>query len=543
MNEEAKRQERVREQEELSTEHRANLLHLTYLDTRGIEETLPLTSGLMTIDDMYQFKMVPLKPGSDSKPTIFAVTSSTPSSKIDELTKEYNDRAEAAQFVLISNFGYRAMMDRYNPPKETIYDDVTIAKEGDSVTLDVVSKAMDEVLPDDVLDYIVQQADKLGTSDIHFEAQRDNVRIRMRIDGTLHPVAVLTSEKYRVLMSIIASRSNISVADRSPQSGHILMDIPARGDKQEHVLNMRIETVPTNFGTDIVIRLFNFEADMLQLDVLGISDKEKTELQEIISHPRGMVMTVGPTGSGKSTTLYSILNALNDSSRKILTLEDPIEFSIPGVSQIPVNTDLGISFVDQLRAVLRLDPDVVMVGEIRDNDTAKTAIQASITGHLVLATFHANSAAAAFARMVDMIGTNPIFATAVRLVIGQRLVRRLDDSTKQEYEPDETTKNWIREVLAELPPGEPKPDLNNIKLYKPGKSDANPFGYDGRIVLMEQLIVTENIQAFLRGDITEINETEIEKVARGNGMVTMLQRGILQALAGKTTLEEVNRVL
>jgi type II secretory ATPase GspE/PulE/Tfp pilus assembly ATPase PilB-like protein len=543
VNEEAKRQARVREQEELSTEHRANLLHLTYLDTRGIEETLPLTSGMMAIDDMYQFKMVPLKAGDDSTPTIFAVTSATPSSKIEEITQSYNDKAESAQFVLISNFGFRALMERYNPPKETIYDDVTIAQEGDSVTINEVSKAMDEVLPDDVLDYIVQQADKLGASDIHFEAQRENVRIRMRIDGTLHPVAILTNEKYRILMSIIASRSNISVADKSAQSGHILMDIPARGDRPEHVLNMRIETVPTNFGTDVVIRLFNFESDMLQLDVLGISDKEKAELEEIISHPRGMVMTVGPTGSGKSTTLYSILNALNDSSRKILTLEDPIEFSIPGVSQIPVNTDKGTNFVDQLRAVLRLDPDVVMVGEIRDNDTAKTAIQASITGHLVLATFHANSAAAAFARMVDMIGTNPIFATAVRLVIGQRLVRRLDDSTKEEYEPDEATKGWIREVLADLPIDEPKPDLNNIRIFRPGKSDANPFGYNGRIVLMEQLIVKDNIQAFLRGEVQDVNDVEIEKVARSNGMVTMLQRGVLQVLAGKTTLEEVNRVL
>jgi type II secretory ATPase GspE/PulE/Tfp pilus assembly ATPase PilB-like protein len=543
VDEEAKRQARVREQEELSTEHRANLLHLTYLDTRGIEETLPLTSGLMTIDEMYQFKMVPLKKGDESTPTIFAVTSGTPSSRLEEITNHFSEMAESAQFVLISNFGFRAFMERYNPPKETVYDDVTIAKEGDSVTLSAVSKALDEVLPDDVLDYIVQQADKLGASDIHFEVQRENVRIRFRVDGTLHPVAILTNEKYRILMSIIASRSNISTANTQAQSGHILMDIPGQGERAEHSLNMRIETVPTNFGMDVVLRLFNFESDMLQLDVLGISEKEKTELEEIISHPRGMVMTVGPTGSGKSTTLYSILNALNDSSRKILTLEDPIEFSIPGVSQIPVNTDTGVSFVDQLRAVLRLDPDVVMVGEIRDNDTARTAIQASITGHLVLATFHANSAAAAFARMVDMIGTNPIFATAVRLVIGQRLVRRLDDATKEEYEPDETTKNWIREVLAELPPTETAPDLNNIRLYRPGKSDANPFGYDGRMVLMEQLVVKENIQAFLRGDAKDVNDSEIERMARGNGMVTMLQRGVLQALAGKTTLEEVNRVL
>jgi type II secretory ATPase GspE/PulE/Tfp pilus assembly ATPase PilB-like protein len=193
--------------------------------------------------------------------------------------------------------------------------------------------------------------------------------------------------------------------------------------------------------------------------------------------------------------------------------------------------------------VLRLDPDVVMVGEIRDNDTAHTAVQASITGHLVLATFHANSAATAFLRLIDMIGINPIFATAVRLVIGQRLVRRLDDETKEEYEPDETVKKWIRECLADLPEHEPKPDLDNIKLWRPGKSALNPFGFKGRLVLMEQMVVEENIQAFLRGDAQDINAREIENTARSNGMVTMLQRGILSALQGKTTIEEVNKVI
>ncbi|MDR1300209.1 MAG: GspE/PulE family protein [Candidatus Nomurabacteria bacterium] len=541
--EEARRQKRTREQDELGTAHRATLLHLEYFDTRGIEDTLPLVEGVLTLDEMYKAKIVPLKNGGEEAPAIFGVTIDTPQSKIQEITKRYSERAESAQFVLISNSGYRAFMNRYNPPKEVVYDDVKIASEGDSATLESVSKNLDEVLPDDVLDYIVDQADRLGASDIHFENQRENVRIRMRIDGTLHPIAHLTKDKYRILMAIIASRSNLSSADENAQSGHILMDIPAQDGAPEHSLNMRVETVPTNFGMDAVLRLFNFDTEMLQLDVLGISDEEKSTLQEIISHPRGMVLTVGPTGSGKSTTLYSILNALNDTSRKILTLEDPVEYSLPGVSQIPVNTDKGHSFADELRAVLRLDPDIIMVGEIRDNDTARTAIQASITGHLVLATFHANSASTAFARLVDMIGVNPIFATAVRLVIGQRLVRRLDDETKQEYEPDDATKNWIRDVLADLPEQEPKPDLDNIKLWKPGQSDANPFGFNGRLVLMEQMVVEENVQAFLRGTIEDVNSSEIEKAARKNGMVTMLQRGVLSALEGKTTIEEVNKVL
>jgi type II secretory ATPase GspE/PulE/Tfp pilus assembly ATPase PilB-like protein len=237
------------------------------------------------------------------------------------------------------------------------------------------------------------------------------------------------------------------------------------------------------------------------------------------------------------------LNALNDPGRKILTLEDPVEFSIPGVSQIPVNTQLGDSFAEKLRAVLRLDPDVVMVGEIRDVDTAKTAIQASITGHLVLSTFHASTAATAFSRMIDMIGQNPIFSTAIRLVVGQRLVRRLDDATKIAYQPDDATKKYIREQLKDLPKNMPMPDVDNLTLYKPGSSAEVPFGYKGRMILIEQMVVTEAIQAFLRGDVKDVNAEAIEKSAREAGMLTMVEDGILKAIAGQTTLEEINRVL
>lgn len=193
--------------------------------------------------------------------------------------------------------------------------------------------------------------------------------------------------------------------------------------------------------------------------------------------------------------------------------------------------------------MLRLDPDVIMIGEIRDADTARTAIQASITGHLVLSTFHANTTAAAFSRMIDLIGVNPIFSTAIRLLIAQRLVRRLDDTSKEAYEPDEATKQWIRTVLKDVPAHVEKPDLENIQLYRPVASEASPFGYSGRMILMEQLVVSENIQKFLRGDTTDVHAEIIEKQAREEGMVTLLENGVLAALRGETTIEEVNRVI
>jgi type II secretory ATPase GspE/PulE/Tfp pilus assembly ATPase PilB-like protein len=256
-----------------------------------------------------------------------------------------------------------------------------------------------------------------------------------------------------------------------------------------------------------------------------------------------MVLMVGPTGSGKSTTLYSIINALNTTDRKIITLEDPIEYGITGVSQIPVDTTGGQSFADGLRSVLRQDPDVVMIGEIRDSDTAKTAIQASITGHLVLSSFHANTSSAAFSRMIDMIGVNPIFSSAIRLVIAQRLVRRLDDDSKEEYEPDEATRKWVQNALKDLPEHVEKPDLENFKLWKPVVSESSPFGFKGRMVIMEQLVVNEEIQKFLRGDVAEVHTEVIEVAARKGGMVSLLERGVLAALRGETTLEEINRVI
>jgi len=304
-----------------------------------------------------------------------------------------------------------------------------------------------------------------------------------------------------------------------------------------------VETIPTMYGQDAVLRLFNFDESLLNLDLLGLLDEERREINEVISHPRGLVLMVGPTGSGKSTTLYSILNALNTPSRKIITLEDPIEYGITGISQIPINTNGGGSFAEGLRSVLRLDPDVVMVGEIRDADTAKTAIQASITGHLVLSSFHANSTSAAFSRMIDLIGVNPIFSSSIRLVIAQRLVRKLS-TLKRERSATESEANYIRKVLDGVPQEVLNGiDLNNILLYDPVKTDESPFGYTGRTVIMEQLVVSDDIQAFIRGGVAEINTQAIEKTARSHGMLTLEQKGVLAVLRGETTLEEVSRVI
>jgi type II secretory ATPase GspE/PulE/Tfp pilus assembly ATPase PilB-like protein len=530
-----------RENDEQATAGRARILGLPYLDTRKFEETLPLTQGLLEVDQMHKDFILPLHKGGNEDHYQFLVTSQTPRSLIQRMRQEYADKGEKVDFFLISGSAYKVLMLRYDPPKEVHYDDIKIAGEGDSETIAAVSQTLNTVSTEKVFDFLIDQADKLGASDIHIENMRGEIRIRMRVDGMLHPVADIDKTRYRIFMGELSSRANVSTASNKPQSGHMQKEVTRDG--ASHVLNIRVETIPTMYGQDAVLRLFNFDESLLNLDLLGLSEEERHEIDEVISHPRGMVLMVGPTGSGKSTTLYSMLNALNTTERKIITLEDPIEYGITGISQIPINTNNGGSFAEGLRSVLRLDPDVVMVGEIRDADTAKTAIQASITGHLVLSSFHANSTAAAFARMIDLIGVNPIFATSIRLIVAQRLLRKLSDS-KKERPATEAEVRYIKKVLDEVA-DEKKTgiDFNNIKLYDPVTTENDPFGYSGRMVVMEQMKIEEDVQNFIRGDVADINTELIEKAAKKHGMLTLEQKGVLAALRGDTTLEEVSRVI
>lgn len=529
-------QRRRRDQEEQATRDRSRLLGLPYLDTRDFEEFVPLVPDVLTVQEMRDNYAVPLQAGDEESPYRFLVTSQTPNSWMKKLAERYVADGKHVTFFLVSKSAFSVFMLRYDPPKEIKYDDIRIASEGDSETIAEVSKTLNTVSTEKVFNFLIDQADKLGASDIHIENMRDEIRIRMRVDGILHPVANIDKDRYRIFMGELSARADVSTAATKPQSGHMQQEI--HRDGATHLLNIRVETVPTMYGQDAVLRLFNFDESLLNLDLLGLSDDEMAIIREVISHPRGLVLMVGPTGSGKSTTLYSILNALNTTERKIITLEDPIEYGITGISQIPVHTNDGGSFAEGLRSILRLDPDVVMVGEIRDQDTAKTAIQASITGHLVLSSFHANSTAAAFARMIDLIGTNPIFASSIRLLMAQRLVRKLAPN-KKAYKPDAYTLSYLQRVLA----GFEGINWDNLQLYQPVPSEEYPFGYSGRTVLIEQLVVNEDIQAFLRGDVKEINTSAIEYSAREHGMLTLEQKGCLAVLRGETTIEEVSRVI
>jgi type II secretory ATPase GspE/PulE/Tfp pilus assembly ATPase PilB-like protein len=436
-------------------------------------------------------------------------------------------------------------MRLYDPPQQIVYEDIDVAHTSNDEQIATVSATLEQVRADDMLAYLVAQAHKLNSSDIHLETQVSDVRIRLRIDGILHPIAHLSLEKYRTLISAIASSGNVSTSSDEAQQGHIAQKI-TMADGNEVDVNVRLETVPTINGMDVVMRLFNMDASMYTLDKLGLAPDERAIVDGIIAKPSGLVMIVGPTGSGKTTTLYSMLNTLNTEERKIITIEDPVEYQFPGITQISVHSqqagDDG-SFAEKLRAVLRLDPDVVMVGEIRDLDTAKTALQAALTGHLVLATFHASSASAALTRISEITGQNPLFVSAIRLVMAQRLVRRLDDSLKQAYDPTDGEWQKINEVLSTLPEHTPRPNLDGLKLYKPGRSDENPYGFKGQIAIREQFTMSDNLRHLLEDPKTHVSAQTIEEAAIHSNMLTMLQHGMLAVIAGQTTMDELYRVV
>lgn len=525
--------------EEQATQRRARILGMSYVDTSNTPNK-PLYKHILSTPELYNLRVIPLQ--ADEHNILFGVTNMTSQQTMASLLKHYPD--QRVNYSLISDTGYGEYMRLYDPPAKIVYQDIALTDAGSQDLVNRVSVTLEQVRADDMLAYLVQQAHKLNASDIHIENQKKFVRIRFRIDGVLHPVAHISPEKNRILMSAIASAGNVSTAAPDAQQGHIAQHLRmAEGTDVD--VNLRIETVPAINGMDVVMRLFNMQQEMYNLDRLGLSAAERQVVDAIINKPSGLVLAVGPTGSGKTTTLYSMLNSLNTDERKIITIEDPVEYQFEGITQISVTTKGGseTSFADKLRAVLRLDPDVVMVGEIRDMDTAKTALQASLTGHLVLSTFHASSAAAALTRLMDVIGENALYVSAIRLVMAQRLIRKLDDNTKQPYTPKETTKQRLRQLIETFPEGMERPDIENLQLYKPGSSAENPYGYSGQIALREQFLMEGVIRELLQNNEHKLTTQEIEAAAIKSGMSTIQQNGVLKALQGFTTLEEVYRVV
>lgn len=523
-----------RDIEEKNTERRAELLGFNYLDTRTLAER-PLYKGLIADEFMQEYQVVPIA-SSESGLTV-GITTMTPPEVLAELKRRHNK--QRVSYVLISSVSLKEYFDLYNPPRQVVYQDIRLSTDFDSPQIAETAKTLKNVRADDLLAYLVDQAFRLQASDIHCENERNKAYVRMRVDGALYPIAELSKPQYRILISAIASAANLSTAAEDAQTGHISRRHHME-DGRSVVMNMRVETVPAVDGMDVVLRFFSFDEDRLRLSKLGMTEDQMAIIEEIIKSPQGLVLIVGPTGSGKTTTLYSLLAELRSPQVKIITLEDPVEFQMAGITQIPIDVHKGASFAQGLRAVLRLDTDVVMIGEIRDEDTAQTALQAALTGHLVLSTYHAASTALALVTLSKVAARNPLLLNAIRLIQGQRLVRRLDPETKQAYSPNRLEKRQIEEIMSTMPPGQ-KPDLPaDFQLYKGQASPASPFGYKGRLAIREFLILDDELRNFLIDNGQNLSLAALEEyLSRHKKLMTMHHEGLLRVLEGQTTLSEL----
>lgn len=390
------------------------------------------------------------------------------------------------------------------------------------------------VIPE-IISALLFLAIKMKASDIHIESQKKLVRFRYRIDGILHDIISTPHFMHAPLISRIKILSKMKIDEqRVPQDGRFDVTI----DKRQ--VDLRVSTLPTIFGEKIVMRLLDKTSALRSLEQLGVTESNFDRVIENINKPYGIILSTGPTGSGKTTTLYAILNRISKPGVNIVTLEDPVEYELQGINQSQVKPQIGFTFADGLRSVLRQDPNVIMVGEIRDLETAAMATHSALTGHLVLSTLHTNDATGALPRLINM-GVEPFLITSsINAVVGQRLVRKICDDCRQKAEIPSAVKKYANEELAKVPSGQLKKlDLEQLVFYKGGGCDNCTNGYRGRIGIFEVMVMSDEIEdlAVKKSPASEIREAAIK-----SGMITMIQDGLIKALKGITTVDEVIRV-
>jgi type IV pilus assembly protein PilB len=450
---------------------------------------------------------------------------------------------------MASEAGVRHVLDQYRTDLSSVDAAAEVSQEeakgegGDIKTIvqdSPISRALSTIL---------EYAVKSRASDVHIEPLEKTLKIRVRVDGVLREIMQLPKSIEPALVSRIKILSNLKIDEhRIPQDGQFTVKVAAKE------VDLRIAISPVVWGEQVVIRLLDKSGNSFDIEQMGYAGRALRAIRKGIKRPNGMVLTSGPTGSGKSTSLYALIKEIKNDTVNIVTLEDPVEYKMDGVNQIQVNSEVGLTFANGLRSILRQDPDIVMVGEIRDAETAQLAVQAALTGHLVFSTLHTNSAAGVLPRLLDMNVEPFLIASTVNTIIGQRLVRRVS-AKRDAYQssPIETqniattvghllprTKADVARVSADLGYKDlPLAGQNAYTLVKGRDTPQTPKGYAGRAGLYEVMDVTEEIQGLI---VTHATSIEIQHKAVEQGMITMRQDGYLKALQGITTLEEVNRV-
>lgn len=454
------------------------------------------------------------------------------------------------KIFMASETGVRHVLDQYKTDLSSIDAAAEVSEQEASKEETSKIKTIVQDSPiSRALSTILEYAVKSRASDVHIEPLEGTLKIRCRVDGVLREIMQLPKSIEPALVSRIKILSNLKIDEhRVPQDGQFAVKV---ANKE---VDLRIAISPVVWGEQVVIRLLDKSDNTFDLEDMGYVGRALRTLRKGVRRPNGMILTSGPTGSGKSTSLYALLKEIKDESVNIVTLEDPVEYKMPGVNQIQVNNDVGLTFATGLRSILRQDPDIVMVGEIRDNETAQLAVQAALTGHLVFSTLHTNSAAGVLPRLLDM-GIEPfLIASTVNTIIGQRLVRRVAPK-RDVYQSTPIETQTIQSTIGHLLPktaaevAQVSEDLgykdlplagqNAYTLVKGKDTPVSPRGYIGRAGIYEVMDVTDEIQKLI---VARATTNEIQRLAVAQGMLTMRQDGYLKALQGVTTIEEVNRV-
>jgi general secretion pathway protein E len=467
---------------------------------------VPLAESVDTVDllvadpqDVYALDAVRLATGREVRPAIAL------RSEIDDLIERWHGQGRSAMGAIVET------------------------AEGEAGDLDDVEHLRDLASEAPVIrlvNLIIQRAVELRASDIHIEPFENRLKVRYRIDGVLEEAESPPANLTAAIISRVKIMAKLNIAERRlPQDGRIMIRV------QGKELDLRVSTVPTSHGESVVMRLLDRETVVFDFHRLGFTDEFLPQFQHVLEQPHGILLVTGPTGSGKTTTLYTALSKLNTPDVKIITVEDPVEYQIEGINQIQAKPQIGLDFANALRSIVRQDPDIIMIGEMRDLETARIAIQSALTGHLVLSTLHTNNAAGGITRMLDMGVEDYLLTSTVNGILAQRLVRRLEPTHAERYRasPEEIEKFGLRKYQ---PDGE-------IFLYRPRGSALAPTGYLGRTTIVEFLVMNDELR---RAVMRHAGMGELEQLARQAGMRTMYEDGIAKALAGVTTIEEVLRV-
>ena len=533
-----------REQEEQHATERAkahNLSYVTLVNYPIVKDVLDLVPEAKAIE----YHIIPyLKTGNEVKIGVVNPENAEMVKYLEVLGQEKGIRFT---MVLISETSLYYGVSCYESNKTKIVEaekkEKTKAREYNDIKVTDLKSAAEAAKKANLtklLDVILLGAMKLNASDIHLEPSEVELLVRFRIDGVLQDVVTLPLQYHKQLTSRIKFLSSLRMdISNQPQDGRFSFSSP------DEKIDFRVSIMPSASGESIVLRLLGQEKSILKLDNLGFRPDALAAIKEAISKPHGMIMTSGPTGSGKSSTLYAILMEVKKPGVKIITLEDPVEYKIEGIEQSQVRPGQGYEFADGLRASLRQDPDILMVGEIRDQETAEIAVQAALTGHLLLSTIHANSAPSVYARLLE-IGVKPfLLSGSINLIMAQRLIRKICPYCKEEYVPIPQTWQAVVETLGKIANRLPKEITELIShkevklIHGKGCEKCNSTGFSGRQVMVEILTPNEEIEALIN---TSSSISEFEKCATKTGMITMEQDGLIKALSGLTTIEEVWRV-